>query len=147
MNGNKKATIERSEVTMNKYKYKGWLNLTFAAVAALVAIIGLTLLQDSGFMGCLFCASVPQLILFAEQRKLTEQQRKTQQNNKDERFNMILLKSGAITAAIMEGLTGAALIWAAFRNADDFAVISLGVFFVCGGMAFSVLQMIFEKKM
>lgn len=132
---------------MKQYKYRGWVNLTFAIVGALVAIIGLTLQQYSGFTGCLFCVSVPQLILFAVQRKLTEQQWKTQQNNKDERFNMILLKSGAITAAIMEGLTGAALIWAAFRNADDFTVIALCVIFAGGAVAFSVLQMVFNKKM
>lgn len=132
---------------MKKYKYRGWINLTVAAVSALAAIIGLTLLQDVSFLACLSCISVPQLMLFAGQRKLTEQQWKTRQNDIDERFNLILMKSGAITAAIMEGLTGAALIWAAFRNADDFTVIALCVIFAGGAVAFPVLQMVFEKKM
>ena len=131
---------------MKKYKYRGWGNLLVAGVCALVAITGLFLSQKSGYI-CFFTVSIPQLILFAEQRKLTEQQWKVQENDRDERYHLVFLKSGAITAAILEGLTGAALIWAAFRDADDFAVISLGTIFAVGAVVFCILQTVFNKRM
>lgn len=131
---------------MKQYKYRGWFHLAVAVVCALVAITGLLLSQKSGFL-CFFTVSIPQLILFAGQRKLTEQQWKAQENDRDERYHLVFLKSGAITAAILEGLTGAALIWAAFRNTNDFAIISLGTIFTVGAVAFCVLQTVFYKKM
>ena len=131
---------------MKQYKYRGWFNLAVAVVCALVAIIGLLLSQKSGFL-CFFTVSIPQFILFAGQRKLTEQQWRVQENDRDERYHLVFLKSGAITAAVLESLTGVALIWAAFRNTDDFATISLGTIFTVGAVAFCVLQAVFYKKM
>lgn len=92
---------------MKQYKYRGWFNLAVAVVCALVAIIGLLLSQKSGFL-CFFTVSIPQFILFAGQRKLTEQQWRVQENDRDERYHLVFLKSGAITAAVLESLTGVA---------------------------------------
>ena len=131
---------------MKGYKYRGWINLTYAIVCAFVAIAFLILSPNVGVIG-LFSVSAQQLILFAGQRKLTEQQWKTQENDRDERYHLVLLKSGAITAAILEGLIGVALIWAAFRDADDFAILSLGTIFAVGAVAFCIMQTVFNKKM
>lgn len=131
---------------MKQYKYRGWLNLTYAIVCAFIAIAVLILSFKAGVIA-LFSVSVQQLILFAGQRRLTEQQWKIQQNDRDERHQLIFLKSGAITASILEALTGAALIWAAFRDTDDFAIFSLGTIFIVGALAFCILQTVYNKKM
>ena len=132
---------------VKQYKYRGWINLLVAVISVTVAIIGTILVKNAGFLALLSCNAIPQLCIFAGQRKLTEQQWRTQNNDKDERYRLGLWKAGAITAMILEGLTGAALIWAAFRDTDDFAIVSLGVIFMVGGVAFCILQSIFYKKM
>ena len=131
---------------MKNYKYRGWLHLTVAVVCALTAVILVIFLPNTGSI-VLFVVSIQQMILYAGQRKLTEMQWKTQQNDRDERYHLVSLKAGAITADILEGLTGAALIWAAFRDTDDFAIISLGIIFMIGALAFCILQTVFYKKM
>lgn len=131
---------------MKQYKYRGWFNLTFAIISAFAAIAIFIFLSESGGVIPVFVVSVSQLILFVGQRRLTEPQWKNQQNDRDERYQLILLKSGAITAVIMEGLTGVALICAAFIDADDFAIISLGTIFAVGGVTFCIIQAILNKK-
>ena len=71
---------------MKNYKYRGWLHLTVAVVCALTAVILVIFLPNTGSI-VLFVVSIQQMILYAGQRKLTEMQWKTQQNDRDERYH------------------------------------------------------------
>ena len=132
---------------MKQYKYRGWPQLALTVMFVGIYVYNIIVSQHKAITAFLY---IPQLFipipLFIQQRRLTEKQWKAQQNNRDERFWLMVYKAGAISAMFMWGSACIALMWAAFREYEEL-MVPLTVISCVGALSFGIAAVIFDKKM